>query len=123
MSFPIATCDRIDIFVEGRIPSILAQTHLEIEVIVVLDGTPSDTDQKISQLEDQRIRVIRLKEEPETPEERWMVAGCHPRNHGVRQPRDQWVFWISDDDVVLPRAVADLLAQARVEKAESVSGW
>jgi len=125
VSFPIATYDRIDILVERTIPSILGQTHSEVEIVVVLDGTPSDMAQKIDQLQDERIRVVPLKRRtryPRTPEERWMVAGWRPRNRGVRKSRGQWVYWISDDDVLLPHAVADLLAHARAEEAESVSG-
>ena len=125
VSFPIATYDRIDILVGRTIPSILAQSHQNIEIIVVLDGTPVDLRAKLAQLRDPRIRIVGLNrrtEYPTNPEERWMVAGWRPRNRGVRHSRGEWVYWVSDDDVLLPHAVELLLKEAREAGAESVSG-
>lgn len=125
VSFPIATYNRIDIVVNRTIPSILAQTHGNIEVVVVADGTPESQLGRLRDSSDPRIRIVRLSKRtkyPSDPVSRWMVAGWKPRNAGSRLARGDWIYWISDDDVVLPHAVEALLAVANTGGYESVSG-
>lgn len=125
VSFPIATYDRIDILTERTIPSLLAQTHRNVEVLIALDGTSYEMASRLQKLDDPRIRTLRLRKRtkyPSAPEARWMVAGWKPRTRAARSAKGNWVYWISDDDVLLPQAVERLLEEARATNAESVSG-
>jgi len=125
VSFPIATYSRIRILAERTIPSILNQTHTNLEVIVVADGTPENDLEPLRALNDPRVRVIRLKKRTKYPVDRvarWMVAGWKPRNVGSRKSRGSWIYWISDDDFLLPHAVETLLRVASDGALESVSG-
>ena len=125
VSFPIATFDRFDILVDRTIPSILGQTHQNLEIIVVIDGSHPGLTTRLSEIHDPRVRVKHLKNRTNYPKstiDRWMVAGWRPRNIGARMARGDWIYWISDDDVLLPTAVEDLLRLARSSEFESVSG-
>ncbi len=125
VTFPIATFNRIGILVDRTIPSILAQTHRNIEIVVVADGTPESQLSRLRDISDPRVRIVRLSKRtkyPRDPVARWMVAGWKPRNVGSRIARGGWIYWISDDDVVLPHAVEALLAVAKTGGYESVSG-
>jgi hypothetical protein len=125
VSFPIATFNRIPILVERTIPSLLSQTHSNIEVVIVADGTPESELDQLRSFDDPRIRIIRLRRRtkyPADPVARWMVAGWKPRNVGSRASRGDWIYWISDDDFLLPAAVQKLLALAKGGQYESVSG-
>lgn len=125
VSFPIATFDRIDILVDRTLPSILSQTHHRIEVVVALDGTPPEMLSRLEEVTDPRVRFVRLARRtdyPSSPKERWMVAGWRPRNIASRRARGAWIYWISDDDVLMPNAVSKLLEIARRDSVEVVSG-
>jgi glycosyltransferase involved in cell wall biosynthesis len=125
VSFPIATFNRIHILAERTIPSLLSQTHSNIEVVIVADGTPESELEQLRAFDDPRIRIIRLRRRtkyPTDPVARWMVAGWKPRNVGSRASRGDWIYWISDDDFLLPAAVQTLLVLAKNGQYESVSG-
>lgn len=115
VSVPIATYDRIDILLERTIPALLAQTHPDMEVIIVGDGTPPELFARLHTMTDPRVRCVRLERRtryPTDPLERWMVAGWRARNLGASLATGGWLLWMSDDDVILPNGVESMLAIA-----------
>ena len=126
VSFPIATYDRIDILLDRTIPSLLAQSHTDVEVIVVGDGTPPEDFARLEAIDDPRVRLHRLERRTRYPAsalERWMVAGWRPRNVGASLATGEWLVWISDDDEVVPDGVERLIAAvAASPHAEVVTG-
>jgi len=126
VSVPIATFDRIDVLVERTIPAILAQTHRDLEIIVVGDGTPRHLWEKLSAVRDERVRRVRLPRRtryPEDPLALWMVAGWKARNLGARMATGEWVLWISDDDILPSNSIAAMLEVVEGDpKVELVSG-
>jgi len=126
VSIPIATYDRIDILLERTIPSLLRQTHQDIEIIVVGDGTPPALWEAVEAFRDPRVQVRRLRRRtryPEDPLSLWMVAGWRARNLGARMATGDWILWISDDDILPERAVESLLAVTRrLPDVDLVSG-
>ncbi len=126
VSIPIATYDRIDVLVERTIPALLRQTHDDVEIIIIGDGTPPELFARLEAIDDPRVRCALLPERtpyPADPLERWMVAGWRPRNHGARLATGAWLLWMSDDDLLLPDGVETLLRCAREHpSADVVSG-
>lgn len=131
VSVPIATYDRIGILVERTLPALLGQSHADVEVVVVGDGTPqrlwaalrtATSDAAVSD----RVRIRRLRRRtryPRRPLERWMVAGWRPRRLGARLSSGDWLLWISDDDIILPDGVERLLDVARRDpEVEAITG-
>ncbi len=126
VSIPIATYDRWQILKERTIPSLLAQDHPNLEIVIVADGSPEE-DFLAAQREitAPNVRLYRLRKRsryPAGPLERWMVAGSPPRNLAAKKSAGSWIYWISDDDVLLPHAVSTLVAEARKSATESVHG-
>jgi len=124
VSIPIATYNRWEVLRDRTIPSLLAQDYLNIEIVIVADGSvEADFLATALAVTDERVRFIRLKKRsryPKAPLHRWMVAGSRPRNVAARESRGSWIYWISDDDVLKPHAISTLLAEAIENGAESV---
>ena len=91
--------------VQRAIHSALNQTMAEIEVIVVIDGPDTATQDALAQIEDGRLRVIAL---PET------VGGSEARNTGARAAVANWVALLDDDDEWM---CEKLVKQLKVGKA------
>jgi glycosyltransferase involved in cell wall biosynthesis len=116
VSVPIATYDRIEILVERTLPALLGQTHRDVEIIVVGDGTPPELFSLLDRVDDPRLRTLRLPDRTDYPAdalERWMVAGWRARNMGADLATGGWLLWMSDDDIILPSGVATLLEAGR----------
>jgi len=86
-------------FVREAVDSALAQTHPDIEVIVVDDSSTDDTPQVLAEYGD-RIRVHR--------QPNGGVAAA--RNAGARLATGEWVAFLDADDVWAPEKTAAQLA-------------
>jgi hypothetical protein len=89
----------------GRaVRSALNQTLRSVEVIVVVDGPDDKTIDKLMQIDDPRIRIVRLGES---------VGAQEARNIGVREAQGPWVAFLDDDDEWLPPKLELQLEVAR----------
>lgn len=88
-------------FVRDTLDSALAQTHADLEVIVVDDSSTDNTPQVLAEYGD-RIRVHR--------QPNGGVASA--RNTGARIATGDWVAFLDADDVWLPRKVEAQIAAA-----------
>ena len=123
VSIPIATYNRGQILTERTIPCLFEQTYQNFEVIVVGDGCPDDTPQRMAKVTDPRVRFHLLAERgryPENPFQRWQVAGCVPGNKGLELVRGKWIAYIDDDDLWSPDHLEVMLARAYETNAELV---
>jgi glycosyltransferase involved in cell wall biosynthesis len=93
------------------ITSALEQQDVEIEVVVVDDGSRDGTAAGLAEWSDQRLRVCRL--EPSVG-----VGGA--RNHGIAQARGEWLAFLDHDDLWAPRKLREQLDQARLAGADWV---
>ena len=87
-----------DQFLDQAIQSVLAQTHHNIQLIVVDDGSPVDLIPRVARLRD-RIEFYRK------------VNGGpgSARNFGMARARGAFLLFLDDDDYLEPRAVEALL--------------
>jgi glycosyltransferase involved in cell wall biosynthesis len=69
--------------------SALAQTWINLEVIVVIDGPDPDTIHALEGIKDARIRAVTNGES---------VGGAEARNIGVRSAEGEWIAFLDDDD-------------------------
>ncbi len=90
----------------AAVASVFAQTHAPHEVIVVIDGPEDagDTLESLSAVGDPRLRVLSLPAS---------VGGGEARNLGVRAGTGEWIAFLDDDDLWLPRKLETQLAFAR----------
>ncbi len=120
----IPTYDRGPLIVERAISSALAQTHRNIEVLVVGDGATPETVEAIRSVSDPRLRFVNLPrpDYPTDPEKRWQVAGTDAVNHALELARGTWIAPLDDDDELTPDHVELLLYVAIEYRLEMVYG-
>lgn len=121
----IATYNRGPLVAERAIASALAQTHQNVEVLVVGDHCDERTAAAVLSVKDPRVRFVNLPERgryPERPELRWLVAGATPQNHAVEIARGEWIAPLDDDDEFTPDHVETLLEACRRENLEFAYG-
>lgn len=107
------------------IPSVLAQTYEEIEVLVVGDKAPNETKEVIEEFADERLRYINLPTRghyPEDDQSLWLVSGVEPYNAGLQVARGRWISPFADDDALRPDAIESSLTEARRARLEVCYG-
>lgn len=99
-------------YVADVVASILRERTLDMEVILVDDGSTDGSGIVCNQLaaEDSRVRVVHEEN----------AGMCHARNVGIRVAHGDWVTFVDNDDEVLPGFVDDNLALARKYDADVV---
>ena len=125
VSVVIPTYNRPQVLIERAIPSALAQSHSNIEVIVVGDAAAEETVSAVRSMAGPRVRFFNLSYRspaPEDPTRAWFNRGTRPFNEGVAAARGQWIAPLGDDDAFTPGHVERLLERARESRAEFVYG-
>ncbi len=97
--------------IERAIDSALAQTGVNVEIIVIDDCSPDDTAGIVDAYTDPRVRLIRL-------EQNRGPGGA--RNAGLAVARGDWIVILDSDDAVSPSRTARMIARAKAAKAEIV---
>jgi hypothetical protein len=121
ISVTVATIGR-DELTRLTLPSILAQSYTELEVIVAGDGAPEGTEAAVRALGDDRLRYLDLGPKvlwTDDPRKQWLVGATRARNAAMRAARGRWVVSFDDDDAMRPRCLELLLELARAERAEA----
>jgi glycosyltransferase involved in cell wall biosynthesis len=121
----ISTYNRSKLLVERCVPSVLAQSYRNLEVLVVGDHCTDDTAARMLQIGDPRVRWVNLPEPSKLPKNRvyrHRVAGSHPKNKALELAQGTWVAHLDDDDEYLPEHVESLLGCAREGDYEFVFG-
>ena len=95
-------------FLRATLESALAQEGVELEVIVVDDGSTDETQARLGEIADPRLRTVRHD----------VARGVAPaRNHGIAEARGEWIAFLDDDDLWAPGKLAMQLAVARERAA------
>ena len=114
VSVIVPTYNRAELLTTRALPSILGQTHADLEVLVVGDGTDSDTVAAMAEHPDSRVKFTNLPHQvyPEDDGQKWCVLGLNALNYGLDQASGEWIAVLADDDEWVPDAIAPLLALA-----------
>lgn len=123
VSVCIATYNRSRLLTERAIPSILRQSHSNLELIVVGDGCTDDTAERVLAIRDPRIRFVNLPmrgDYPEDPHKRWTVAGTQAINHALSLARGEYITHLDDDDEHDERRLEILIGTIRHWNADLV---
>ena len=114
VSIVIAAHDAEDT-IERSVRSVLAQTHTELEVVVVDDGSTDRTSRVVSDLADRLgdDRLITVRSE----DNRGPSAA---RNRGLESASGQWIGFLDADDEFAPQYVERMLAAGRAEPPAGV---
>jgi Glycosyl transferase family 2 len=125
VSVTLATVGREASLLDRALPSLLAQTHANLEVLVVGDGAADSVADGVAALADPRVRYSSLSQRitahPD-PRRHWLVGSTMARNEATRRARGLWLLHFDDDDHLRPDAIASLLQVARSQRAEVAYG-
>jgi glycosyltransferase involved in cell wall biosynthesis len=104
----IPTRDRWTLLARSALRAALLQEGMEVETIVVDDGSADEAPAGLPGLDGPRVRVVRHRESHG-------VAAA--RNAGIREARGKWVAFLDDDDVWSPTKLREQLAAAAAARA------
>jgi glycosyltransferase involved in cell wall biosynthesis len=125
VSVLIPTYNRAELLSERSVPSVLRQTHGNVEVVVVGDHCTDDTEARLARLRDPRVRFENLAQRgpyPTDPKSRWLVAGSIPGNRALVLARGAWIAWLDDDDEFSSDHVETLLSACLERRLEFAYG-
>ena len=120
----IPTHDRVELLTERALPSVLAQTHQRLDVLVVGDGSPPHLVAAVEAIADERVRFVNLthRHAVTDAEHHWLVGSAPARNAAYTLAAGHWIVDFDDDDSMRPEAVERVLAMAREQRLEVVYG-
>lgn len=98
-------------YLEGSITSVLSQTWIDLELIVVDDGSTDGSVQKVLSFTDPRVRLVSQANRG--------LAGA--RNAGIRAARGEFVAFLDADDLWLPEKLERHVALLRAKPGVGVS--
>lgn len=124
VSFLVPTYDSHETLRDVALPSILGQTYSNLEVIVVGDAAPAETQAAIDAVGDPRVRYYNRSVRGPYPEDesRWFVIATPPYNEAAALARGRWIAGLGDDDAVRPDHTEALLAAAQANRWEHCYG-
>jgi glycosyl transferase family 2 len=125
VSIIIPTWNRTHELTTRAIPSVLSQTHENVEVVVVGDASPPGLAAAVEAIDDPRVSFHNLTVRgpyDADPIRAWCASGTPPMNAGLARARGHWISCIGDDDELPPTHVERLLAFARAKRLEFACG-
>jgi glycosyltransferase involved in cell wall biosynthesis len=107
VSIVIPTRDRWRLLSAHALRSALGQVDVDMEVIVVDDGSTDETIEALARKSDARLRVLRNERAP---------GPSGARNTGIAQARGAWLAFLDDDDLWSPMKIRTQLAEIGSEQ-------
>ena len=111
VSVVIPTRNRPGLLTTHALPSALSQRGVDVEVVVVDDGSDEDSRRALEELANGRVRVVRHEVR---------VGQARARNSGIAAARGEWIAFLDDDDLWSPDKLRDQLDAAEAAGAEFV---
>ena len=124
ISIILPTYNRCKTLFEIGLPSVLNQTYKNFELIVVSDGSTDNTEEKVKNINDKRIKFYQIKREkryPSSLNNHWACHSVVPTNFGLKKINGDWISHIDDDDIWTVDHLEKLLAFAIKNGFEFVS--
>ncbi len=119
------TYNRGEILIERAIKSVLAQTYKNFEFIIVGDCCTDDTAERVSNIEDKRVRFYNIPKMgyryPEIAEIHWLAGPVVAANKALELINGKWIARIDDDDTWTEDHLEVLLNFAQKGNYEFVS--
>jgi glycosyltransferase involved in cell wall biosynthesis len=91
----------------------LSQESVDHEVVVVDDGSTDGTSDRLAELGESRLRVVRNDRS---------LGVAKARNAGIEAARGAWIAFLDDDDIWSPRKLRTQIDAASFEGASFVYG-
>ena len=126
ISICLPTYNRAALLKERAIPTVLAQTSTDWELIVVDDQSTDNTRDVVRGFDDDRIKYCRTVNDryaryPQTAENHWLAGPVVALNAALKHVKGDWIARIDDDDLWTPDHLERLLTFALNHGYEFVS--
>jgi hypothetical protein len=112
----IPTYGSTDLLLERALPSVLAGSYGNVEVLVCSDGPQPHARAAVATVTDPRVRYLELPERPvypSRPSSFWQVAGTAAVNHMLDEARGEVIAPLDHDDAFTHDHIPVLLAALR----------
>jgi glycosyltransferase involved in cell wall biosynthesis len=113
VSVVIPTRNRWQLLLRHGLASALRQEDVDVEVVVVDDGSDDGSAEKLEALDEPRVRAVRR------PQRGGQALAL---NAGIEAARGEWIAFLDDDDVWSPRKLRVQLDAAKQASASFVYG-
>jgi glycosyltransferase involved in cell wall biosynthesis len=100
-----------ELYILETINSVLNQSHEQVEVIVVDDGSTDKTLEIISSIADPRLIMVRQEN----------AGACAARNLGFIKSRGDYIQFLDADDLLSPNKIQEQIDILRSAPADSIS--
>jgi glycosyltransferase involved in cell wall biosynthesis len=121
----IPTYNRAEILMERAVPSVLAQTYKNFELLIIGDCCTDKTADYVSNIKDSRVRFFNILERkyryPPTVENHWLAGPVIAANKALELSKGKWIARVDDDDTWTPDHIESLLSFAQEGNYEFVS--
>ena len=125
VSVVIPTFNRKELLLNRSLPSVQAQSHSNLEILVAVHGNLDDTAAVVRALGDPRVVVLEVPRHrlgyPNKAEYHWLAGPTRPINAGLEAASGSWIARIDDDDIWKQEHVSRSLEFARDGDFEFVS--
>lgn len=101
----------VEKFIQTCLESILQQTFRDFEVIIVDDGSTDRSVEIVESFDDPRLKFYRRAKN---------FGRSAARNFGLELSSGEYIFFMDDDDAILPNAIEILVTAAEESQAEVV---
>jgi hypothetical protein len=121
VSVIIPTYTNIEGLVNVAVPSVLAQTYANWELMIVGDSAPQETGEALAAFGDARISYYNRERRGPYPDDRFLlryVMAGPPYNEAVRRSHGDWIAPFADDDAYRPHALEALVRAAQKHRHE-----
>lgn len=106
----IIPCYNYAEYLEGCVQSVLAQTHPELEIIIINDGSTDETEAVAQKLAEREPRITYIAQKNQG-----IVA---TRNTGVKAAKGEYLLQLDADDWLEPNYIEATLAVMKHKKAD-----
>ncbi len=97
------------------VDSILSQTFVNFEVLLICDGSPAETIKVVRSYRDNpQVRTFFFDDTSGNP--------CRGRNKGIEMARGSYVAFLDSDDIAMPNRLEDTLYHFLEKKVDVVGG-
>jgi len=121
----VPTYNRAEILMERAVPTVLAQTYKNFELLIIGDHCTDKTEEYVRSIKDPRLRFYNIPEReyryPPTAENHWLAGPVVAANKGLELSRGKWIARVDDDDTWTSDHIESLLRFAQKGGYEFVS--
>lgn len=121
----VPTYNRAEILMARAVPTALAQTYKNFELLIIGDHCTDKTEEYVRSIKDHRVRFYNIPERgyryPPTAENHWLAGPVVAANKGLELSKGKWIARLDDDDTWTPDHIEALLRFAQKYNYEFVS--